>query len=189
MKHLIPLSSVVTIVVAAGVASAQPGASESLSGRWVHQGAQQELVLQPVIKLQPYVVPGYGTSMGGSVGYGSATSTNIVTEARQTRVERQMTLTMSGEGTFEWRATRRQPEGENCTRTVTELKRGTVQAVGTRLVFHVQGGNEEVGSSCGARSEAAITPREEVYQMDRTNGRLRLTSGGVSWTFNRTGAR
>lgn len=187
MKHVIPLSSLATVVVAVGVACAQPGASDSIAGRWVHQGTQQELVLQPVIKLQPYVVPGYGTSMGGSVGYGSATSTNIVTEARPARVERQMTLTIGADGDFEWRAVRRQPEGESCIRTVSEYKRGSVRADGARLIFRVGGGSEQIASSCGARSENEIAPREETYQIDRSNGRLRLTSGGASWMFSRAG--
>jgi hypothetical protein len=61
-----------------GALSATPGAAQpSLAGRWVQSSSGQELVLRPKIKLTPNAAVGYGTNLGGSVGYGSATTTAL----------------------------------------------------------------------------------------------------------------
>lgn len=184
MKSLLlpSLAVVVTSVTFAGLAHGQAG---DLAGVWSHRGAQTELVMQPRIRLQPYASPSYGTNYGGSVGYGSVTTTNVVTEAAPVRVSRVMTLTIQASGAAEWRIERRQPAGADCTQTIRQTKTGRVTTGSGQMTFHLQGGSERTESTCGAPSERVIAAGTETYSMRRDARALSLTSGGATWTFNR----
>ena len=176
------LAVVVTSVAFAGLAHGQ---ADDLVGVWTHRGTQTELVVQPRIRLQPYASPGYGASYGGSVGYGSVTTTNVVTEAMPVQVSRSMTLTIQTGGTAVWRIERRQPSGSNCIQTVRQTKSGRISTRGGEMTFHIEGGSERTESTCAASGERAIAAGSETYRIRREGRSLSLTSGGATWTFSR----
>lgn len=175
------LAVVATSLAFAGIATGQ---SADLTGSWRHSGSQTELVVQPQIRLQPYVVPGYGTSLGGSVGYGSATNTTIVTEAAPVRVTRNMSLEIRSGGGATWRIEKRQPAGRGCEQTISQVKTGRIALAGARLTFRVSEGTETVRSTCAAASSRAIPASVEEYQAERRGRSLALTSGGSTWVFD-----
>ena len=182
MKSLLlpSLAVVATSLAFAGMASGQ---SADLAGTWRHSGTQTELVVQPRIRLQPTLSPNYGTSLGGSVGYGSMTSTTIVTEAAPVRVSRDMSLEIRSGGGATWRIEKRQP-GQGCEQTITQVKTGRITVAGTRLTFRMSEGSESVRSACAPTANREIPAAVEDYQVERRGRALALSSGGTTWVFN-----
>ncbi|WP_222926905.1 hypothetical protein [Sphingomonas gilva] len=171
--------------VAALAVAAQAQTTPGLAGRWTQASSGKELVLAPRIKLQPNVGVGYGTNLGGSVGYGSMTRTTIVTEPTMMDVARSMTLAIEADGRFKWTIVKRHAERDDCVRTSTEVKEGKVQALAGKMVFAVSGGTERWSSSCGRSGSAAIAAARESYDVTVQGGVLRLASGPSRWTFSR----
>jgi hypothetical protein len=157
----------------------------NLTGPWVQSSSGQELVLKPKIKLTPYAAPGYGTNLGGSVGYGSATSTVVATEATPLHVERNMALTIAPDGKFTWIVNKRETETASCVRTGKQERHGRVSASGSELVLAVNGGRETSSRSCGGAGASAMPATILRYRMQLTGNELVLTSGPDRWRFQR----
>jgi hypothetical protein len=156
-----------------------------LMGKWVQFSSGQELVLKPRIKLTPYAAPGYGTNLGGSVGYGSATTTVVATESTPLHVERNMALTIAPDGKFTWIVNKRETETASCVRTVKQERHGRVSASGSELVLAVNGGRETSSNNCGGAGERAMPATTLRYRMQLTGNELVLTSGPDRWRFQR----
>ena len=177
---VIPATLAALFIVSAGQASAA-----ELAGRWSQTSSGKELVLQPKFKLQPNVASTYGTSLGGSVGYGSMTKTTIVTEAVPMQVDRRMELVVAPDRSFTWTIQRRQHDSANCSKVVRQVKRGRISESGSSLIFAVSGGTEEVESACGGAGSKALPPSRESYAATFTGNRMLLSGGATRWTFTR----
>jgi hypothetical protein len=158
-------------------------APTDISGRWIQSSNGNELVLVPRIKLVPNVGVTAGTSLGGTVGYGSMTRTTIVTEPVTMAVSRTMTLTVDPGGRFNWTITRRHAEKQGCTITTTQEKRGRVDQGGTKLTFAISGGIERYTTSCGRRGESQLGRSTETYAVQKTPGGFTLSGGASRWVF------
>lgn len=172
-------SSVLLGALLATSAATHPG----LAGRWVQSSSGQELVLRPKIKLTPNAAIGYGISLGGSVGYGSATTTVVATEASPLKVEREMALTVKADGAFTWTITKRETESASCIRTVTQQRSGRATADGGELVLAVSAGRERYSNSCGGQGESAVPAVTERYAMRISGGEMLLSAGATRWRF------
>ncbi|HVJ01222.1 MAG TPA: hypothetical protein VM662_03515 [Sphingomonas sp.] len=168
------------LAVASGAAVPAP-----LVGQWSQASQGKELVLVSRIKLQPNVGVGAGTSLGGSVGYGSMTRTAIVTEPVPMNVARSMTLVIAQDGRFDWTITRRHAEDGGCTRTTTQKKQGSVRVEAGQLLFAISGGTESWRSSCGKQGSGAIATATERYALTLQAQKLQLASGPSRWSFSR----
>lgn len=157
----------------------------TLAGNWSQSSRGKELVLVPRIKLQPNVGVGTGTSLGGTVGYGSMTRTAVVTEPVPMEVTRSMTLAIAPDGRFEWTITRGHGEDGGCMRTSSQIKQGNVRSEGRDLVFAVTGGTENWRSSCGKQGSGKVAAASERYGMTLEGRTLQLVSGPSRWTFSR----
>lgn len=187
MRHVVLAASAATVAVVCAAAFTRPADAQSSStaGRWTHRGSQTELVITSSIRHQLYTPPG-GFSLGGSVGAGSATNANIVTESTPQTVHRTMTLTIQPGGAFRWVTSKRQPDGRNCSKTIDQDRTGTVSTSGGRMAFSITGGTERTTRSCGgAPTQSAASRRTETYDFSLSGGSLRLTSGGTTWAFSR----
>ncbi len=182
-NRLFGLAACLSVAAVASPAAAQVQAS--LTGRWVQSSSGQEFVLKPRIKLTPYAAPGYGTNLGGSVGYGSATTTVVATEATPLHVERDMALTIAPDGKFTWTVNKRETETASCVRTVKQERHGRASASGSELVLAVSGGRETSSRSCGGTGASAMPATTLRYRMLLAGGELVLTSGPDRWRFRR----
>jgi len=159
--------------------------SASLAGNWLQQSRGKELILLPKIKLQPNVGMGTGTSLGGSVGYGSMTRTAVVTEPTVLDVQRSMRLNIAADGNFTWSSTIEHADGGNCIRTTRREKHGRATLESATLTFAVAGGNETFENSCGKRGTSAIGPITERYSVSSSRDQIQLTDGATRWVFKR----
>lgn len=184
MKNLL-LPSLAVVAASVAFAGMAQGQAADLAGVWTHSGTQTELVVQPRVRLQPYATPGYGTSYGGSAGYGSMTTTNVMTEPTPVQVRRTMTLTIPVNGAAVWRIEKRQSSGPNCTQTIRQVKNGRVATRGDQLTFQITDGTERTESTCAAATSRTLPPGTETYGLTRRGNSLSLTSGGSTWTFSR----
>lgn len=182
-KRLFGLAVCLSVAAASTPAAAQVQAS--LAGQWVQSSSSKELVLKPKIKLTPYAAPGYGTNLGGSVGYGSATTTVVATEATPLHVERNMALTIAPDGKFTWVVNKRETETASCVRTVKQERHGMAKASGSELVLTVSGGRETSSRSCGGGGTSAMPGTTLRFRMQLAGGELLLTSGPDRWRFRR----
>ncbi|MFN4095616.1 MAG: hypothetical protein ACK4GG_02475 [Sphingomonas sp.] len=162
-----------------------PPAPVDITGRWTQSSTGKELVLVPRIKLVPNVGVTAGTSLGGTVGYGSMTRTTIVTEPVPMTVARSMTLAVDANGRFNWTITRRHPEKEGCTINTTQEKHGHVDQAGAKLIFAVSGGTERFTTSCGRRGEAQIGQSIETYAVQKVPHGIAMSGGTNRWVFRR----
>jgi hypothetical protein len=176
-----------TILLAAAALAVTTTAAQaqSLAGRWSQQSSGQELVIRPKIKLTPAYSPSMGMSLGGSVGYGSATTTVLATEPTPLKVDRRMTLDVAADGGFLWTVVRSFAESERCTRTIRQEKRGRVTRAGASALFAVSGGTETSSNSCGGESHSTISASEERYTVSNTGAGFTLTGPSTRWTFTR----
>ncbi len=175
-----------TALAAAAVAQAQaPASVAALAGRWSQASSGDELVLKPKIKLTPAYTPSMGMSLGGSVGYGSATTTVLATEPALMKVSRTMELNVQPDGRFAWTVQRAWAESAGCTRTVRQEKRGTVSVQAGAAVFAVAGGSEISKNSCGGESRSAVAPSQERYSLGGGGASLSLSGPSTRWTFTR----
>lgn len=181
--RLFELAACLIVVAISSPSGAQVQAS--LTGQWVQSSSGQELVLKPKIKLTPYAAPGYGTNLGGSVGYGSSTTTVLTTEATPLHVERNMALTIAPDGKFSWIVNKREAETATCVRTVKQERQGIAKAYGSELVLTVSGGRETFSRSCGGEATSAMPATTLRYRMELSDGELVLTSGPDRWRFRR----
>ena len=173
------------IALGAVLVATPAGAQSGIAGRWVQSSSGQELVLRPKIKLTPDAAPGYGTDLGGSVGYSSATTTVLATEAVPMRVERKMTLEIAADGAFTWTVNKREAESASCVRTVSQERHGRDHVSGAELVLSVARGRETHSKSCGGRGESEMPAVTERYRMQLAAGELILASGPTRWRFRR----
>jgi hypothetical protein len=169
-----------------GAALADP--ASPLAGRWVQSSSGSELVLKPKIKLTPSYTASMGTSLGGSVGYASATTTVLATEPTLTKVDRRMELTVQADGRFHWVVVREWADGA-CRRSVRQEKRGRLTLTGQTASFSTSEGQELSRNSCAAETRSAMKPMREDYAVARTAAGLRLTGAGTDWTFASTAPR
>jgi hypothetical protein len=182
-KHMFGVVACLYMAAISSPAVAQVQAN--LTGQWVQASSGQELVLKPKIKLTPYAAPGYGTNLGGSVGYGSATTTVVATEATPLHVERDMTLTIAPDGKFTWTVNKRETETASCVRTVRQERHGRARASGSELVLAATSGREIFSRSCGGTGASAIPVSTLRFRMLLAGGELVLTSGPDRWRFRR----
>lgn len=164
-------------------AIAQPG----LSGRWSQSSNGSELVLVSRIKLEPNVGVPSGTSLGGSVGYGSPTRTVIATEPVPMPVKRTMSLAVTPDGSFTWLIEKAHAETQKgtCIKTTRLEKHGKVVLKGGKAAFAIQRGTESWEKSCGGTGSTAIKPSTETYDAVLAPAQLRLSGGATAWTFKR----
>ncbi len=183
---MLKLASFALLVSAAWLGSPAPVAAVAgIAGTWSQSSQGKELVLVARIKLQPNVGVGTGTSLGGSVGYGSMTRTAVVTEPVPMNVARSMTLAIQPGGRFDWKITRSHAEDGRCTRSTTQVKHGTVRLDGRDLLFAISGGTEKWHSTCGKQGSGAIAASSERYAMTLNGTTLELVSGPSRWSFAR----
>lgn len=175
--------------IAAMVGSTAVPASQggTLAGRWTQSSNGSELVLVPKFKLQPNYGVTPGTSLGGTVGYGSMTRTTIVTDPVPLAVNRSMTLNIAADGRFDWSTVKRHAEtpGGKCIKTTRTERRGRATRDGSRISFKIEGGMERWEKSCGGSGSAALGPSIEVYSVTLGGARLRLVDGPTVWNFAR----
>ena len=162
-----------------------PPAPVDITGRWTQSSNGKELVLVPRIKLVPNVGVTAGTSLGGTVGYGSMTRTTVVTEPVAMSVARSMTLAIGSDGRFNWTITRRHAEKKSCTITTTQEKRGRIDRNGAKLTFAISGGIERFTTSCGRSGETQLGQSTETYDIQSTPQGIALSSGASRWLFKR----
>ncbi|NVD45919.1 hypothetical protein [Qipengyuania atrilutea] len=181
------ITTISATACAAAIAVAAAAQTPSLPvGTWSQASSGLELVLVSRIKLSPNVGVSMGTSLGGSVGYGSMTRTEIVTEPTLLDVERRMTLTIESDGDFTWLTVREHAEGNDCTRTVRQTKRGRALVAGDNLVLSTSEGRESFSSSCGESGETDLVAGTESYPLHRETGRIELRSETGTWSFVRS---
>ena len=173
------------LLAAAALAVATAAHAQSLTGRWSQQSSGQELVIRPKIKLTPAYSPSMGMSLGGSVGYGSATTTVLAMEPTPLQVDRRMSLDVATDGGFTWIIVRSFAESERCTRTIRQQKRGRVSVAGSSALFVVAGGSETSSNSCGGESHSTVSPGEERYAVSSTGAGVTLSGPSTRWTFTR----
>jgi len=178
------MNRAILFAIAIGAASTSAQA-QTLAGRWSQQSSGQELVIRPKIKLTPSYSPSMGMSLGGSVGYGSATTTVLPTEPTPLKVDRRMTLDVAPDGGFSWTVVRSFAESERCTRTIRQEKRGRLTVAGGSAVFAVAGGSETSSNSCGGESRSALAASEERYSVSSSGGAVTLSGPSTRWTFTR----
>lgn len=177
---------IISILALAGATLLAPApVSSDLTGRWTQSSSGKELVLVPRIKLVPNVGVTAGTSLGGSVGYGSMTRTTIVTQPVTMSVARSMTLNVSADGRFEWTITRRHAEKQGCTITTTQEKHGRVDQTGAKLSFAISGGIERYTTSCGRSGETRLGQSTEIYTVQKLSNGVALSGGASRWAFTR----
>ncbi|HWW55703.1 MAG TPA: hypothetical protein VN047_02310 [Sphingopyxis sp.] len=183
MKNLAILTAM-TAIAATSVLHAQ-ATPASAAGAWTQSSSGKELVLVPRIKLQPNVGVSYGTSLGGTAGYGSPTRTTIVTEPVLMQVTRSMTLEVGEGGRFIWQIAKRHAEKEGCRVTTTQVKQGRVTQEGGKAILVVEDGKESFESSCGRQGSSRLAQTSEKYDVQLGGGRMVLRSGATQWTFLR----
>lgn len=170
--------------IAAMALLATAAASPVPAGTWHQTSDGTEIVIESKIKLTPSGNFG-GTSLGGSAGYGSMTTTRIVVEPTPKRVARSMALTISNDGRFDWAITRRFPDANGCTRTVRQGKKGTVSMTGGTIAFAVQGGEERF-EGCGSDATKTIVAGVERYSVAMAGSTMTLAgTGDVRWQFRK----
>lgn len=169
----------------AGAISLAPPAGVSIAGRWTQSSNGNELVLVPRVKLVPNVGVTAGTSLGGTVGYGSMTRTTVVTEPVMMAVARSMTLAVDPDGQFTWTITRRHAEKPGCTVATTQEKRGRVDQTGTQITFAISGGIERFTTSCGRHGETKLGQSMEAYTTRNIPRGFALSGGGIQWIFRK----
>lgn len=184
MKNCAILGAVMAIA-ATSVLDARP-APASAAGRWTQSSTGKELVLVPRVKLQPNVGLSYGTSLGGTAGFGSPTRTTILTEPVQMHVSRSMTLEVGQDGRFKWKIVKRHAETESCSMTTTQVKQGRLTHEGGKASFAVEDGTESFVSSCGREGRSQLARTSEQYVVQLSGGQLVLQSGATRWTFLRS---
>ena len=183
MKNL-AIFAAVTVIAATSVLHAE-AVPASAAGVWTQSSSGKELVLVPRIKLQPNVGVSYGTSLGGTAGYGSPTRTTIVTEPVSMQVTRSMALEIGKDGRFTWKIARRHAEKDGCSMTTTQVKHGRVSQEGGKAIFAVENGTESFESSCGRQGGSKLAQTSEQYDVQLGGGRMVLQSGATRWTFLR----
>jgi hypothetical protein len=183
MKNLV-IFTAVTAIAATSVLHAE-AVPASAAGVWTQSSSGKELVLVPRIKLQPNVGVSYGTSLGGTAGYGSPTRTTIVTEPVSMQVTRSMTLEVGKDGRFTWRIAKRHAEKEGCSMKTTQVKHGRVSQESGKAILAVEDGTESYESSCGRRGSSKLAQTSEQYDVQFGGGRMVLQSGATRWTFLR----
>lgn len=184
MKNFAILAAV-TAIATTSVLYARP-APASAVGRWTQSSTDKELVLVPRVKLQPNVGVSYGTSMGGTAGYGSPTRTTIVTEPVPMQVMRSMTLEVGQDGRFTWKIVKRHAETESCSMTTTQVKQGRLIQEGAKASFAIENGTESFVSSCGREGSSKLARTSEQYIVRLSDGQLVLHSAATRWTFLRS---
>lgn len=173
------------LVVLASAALLSSPPTLGIAGRWTQNSNGKELVLVPRIKLVPNVGVTAGTSLGGTVGYGSMTRTTIVTEPVVMAVARTMTLAIEPSGRFGWTITRHHAEKEGCTITTTQEKHGRVDHSGAKLSFAISGGIERYTTSCGRSGETKLGSSTEHYTVQKLSNGIALSDGAKRWIFTR----
>ena len=178
-------TALICAAVLACATSAQATDLGQIAGQWAQSSSGKELVLQSRIKLQPSASVGFGTSLGGSAGFGSMTKTTVVTEAVPGHVDRKMDLRLSPDGSFIWTTVKTEPVDSSCTRTVRQEKRGKAKLASGSLVFDISGGSESFEKSCGGTGRTALSASREAYKLTMDKGRMVLADGASRWTFSR----
>lgn len=173
------------LVALAGAAMFSSPPALGIAGRWTQKSNGKELVLVPRIKLVPNVGATAGTSLGGTVGYGSMTRTTLVTEPVMMTVARSMALAIQPDGRFVWTITRHHGEKQDCTITTTQEKHGHVAQVGAKLNFAISGGIERFTTSCGRRGESNLSSSTETYTVQKLPNGIALSGGANRWVFTR----
>lgn len=179
------MHAIIIFAAMLSAASAHAASLDGIMGRWTQSSSGKELVLQSKIKLQPNVSGGFGTSLGGSTGFGSMTKTTIVTEAVPAHVDRKMELTLSTDGGFRWTIVKTEPVDKTCTRTVRQEKYGKAKLAGGSLVFDIVGGKESFEKSCGGTGSTTLSAGREAYEITFDAGRMTLADGASKWAFAR----
>ncbi|HEV7286999.1 hypothetical protein [Sphingomonas sp.] len=173
------------LVALSGAALLSSPPTLGIAGRWAQKSNGKELVLVPRIKLVPNVGVTAGTSLGGTVGYGSMTRTTIVTEPVMMAVARSMTLAIEPNGRFAWTITRRHAEKQGCTITTTQEKHGRVDQTGANLSLAISGGIERFTTSCGRSGETKLGSSTETYTVQKLSNGIALSDGAKRWAFTR----
>ena len=184
LMKIFAILTAATAIAATSMLHAQ-SVPASAAGRWTQSSSSKELVLVPRIKLQPNVGVSYGTSLGGTAGYGSPTRTTIVTEPVVMQVTRSLTLEVNDDGRFTWSIVKRHAETEKCSTTTTQVKQGRLTQGGGKASFAVEDGTESFVSSCGRQGSSKLARTSEQYDVQLGGGRLVLQSGATRWTFSR----
>lgn len=167
-----------TAMLAAATVSPPP------AGTWYQASDGTEIVLESKVRLTPSGNWG-GTSLGGSAGYGSMTTTRVVVEPTSMRVARNMSLTIGGDGRFTWTTTRRFADPKGCMRSVRQSRNGTASMSDASITFTIQDG-EERSEGCGSDARKPVVPGVERYSAVMAETTMTLTgTGGVRWQFRK----
>jgi len=163
------------VMLAAPAAQAQ---STGLTGNWVHEGTQSELVIRSSIQTRSYSMPG-DFSLGGTTP-----NTVISTTPTPTQVRREMALIVQADGTFSWVTDKTYAEGATCDVTIRQEKTGRLSVQGSQATFTIVNGLERATRSCNDRvSQSDRSGRTETYRVTRSGSSLRISDGSATWTF------
>ncbi|KQY80473.1 hypothetical protein [Brevundimonas sp. Root1423] len=175
MNMFAAATTAVAVLLAAPAAQAQ---SAGLTGNWVHEGTQSELVIRSSIQTRAYSMPG-DFSLGGTTP-----NTVISTTPTPTQVRREMALIVQADGTFSWVTDKTYAEGASCNVTIRQEKTGRLSVQGSQATFSIARGLERASRSCNDRvTEVDRSGRTETYRVTRSGASLRISDGTATWTF------
>lgn len=149
------------------------GLPPAVAGAWSGQSDRQELVLRPRLQLRPYAAPGV-TSLGGTVGYGSATVTTVETTPTPVQVRRRHDLSLSSGGAFRLTIVETTDPQTRCPTVRTTERSGSVVFDGATLTLRDAAIQATERAACGEarRVSAAAKTRRMAFR----DGRLHLNA-------------
>ena len=152
--------------------------SSDLTGQWVHEGEQQEIVIRSSIQQRTYSAP-------GDFALGSATPTTVVTTTpTPTQIRRQMALIVQPDGNFSWISEESYDESASCRVFVHQTKVGRLAVSASEARFTIERGNARSSRNCNDNVyDVDIIPRVDTYSLTRSGDGFTLDDGKVSWAF------
>lgn len=173
--NMFAAATTAVVLMTAPAAQAQ---NTGLTGNWVHEGTQSELVIRSSIQTRTY-------SMPGDFSLGSTTPNTVIsTTPTPTQVRREMALIVQADGTFSWVTDRTYAEGATCDVTIRQEKTGRLSVQGSQATFSIARGLERTSRSCNDRvSQSDRSSRTETYRVTRSGSSLRISDGTATWTF------
>lgn len=156
-----------------------------LAGVWRAVSETQTLELRSRIRLSPTTSPYNGTSLGGSVGYGSATTTNIATEPVPVTTRRSVELAIAADGAFRLTDTRISDPQARCPTQEVEERRGRASANGSTIVLEDAVAVSRRTANCEAPVVASLSVGRQT--LGRDGAALRLGAGETAMRLQPAG--
>jgi hypothetical protein len=156
----------------------------TVTGAWSGQTDRQELVLRPRLQLRPYAAPGV-TSLGGTVGYGSATVTTVETTPTPVQVRRRHDLSLSPGGAFRLTTVETTDPQTRCPTVRTTERSGSVVFEGASLTLRDAVVQASERAACGEARR--VSAAAETRRLTLRDGRLHLNAPQQQVSLSRAG--